>query len=142
MLGARALSACAIVSNIIVRRITMADLKPYYDNVLKTQADLQSIINNMDAAMLLGTPKGEEQALALEPTLDEAIAKAERAQAFYDKLVAASKTANVAKNFVPVSETPPTPDEQSKGIMNRAEFEQLDQSARAEFIKNGGKIQD
>jgi len=120
----------------------MADLKPYYDNVLKTQAALNSIINNMDAAMLLGTEEGEEQALALEPMLDEAIAKAERAQAFYDKMVAASKTSDVVKNFVPISDTPTNPEEQSKGIMNRTEFEQLDQRARAEYIKSGGKIQD
>ena len=120
----------------------MADLKPYYDNVLKTQAALNSILNNMEAAMNLGTPEGEEEALALEPLLDEATAKAERAQAFYDKLVAASKTANVAKNFVPVSNTPPTPEDPSKGPMKRAEFDALNQREQAAYIKAGGKIED
>ena len=120
----------------------MADLKPYYDNVLKTQAALQEIINNMEAAMNLGTEEGEEQALALEPLLDEATAKAERAQAFYDKLIAASKTANVAKNFVPVSSTPSNPEDAPKGPMKRAEFDALNQREQAAYIKAGGKIED
>ena len=120
----------------------MSDLKPYYDNVLKTQAALNSIINDMEAAMNLGTEEGEEQALALEPLLDEATAKAERAQAFYDKLVAASKTANVAINFVPVSSTPSDPEDVPKGPMKRAEFNALSPKARLAFSQAGGTIED
>jgi hypothetical protein len=121
----------------------MIDFKPYYDNVLNAQAAVQEIINSIDAAMKLGTPEGEEQALALEPQLDAATAKAEAAQAFYDKLVKASKTTNVVKNFVPVSETPTNPEEEnSKGPMKRADFQALTPAARKKYIFSGGEVED
>ena len=121
----------------------MTDLKPYYDNVLKAQANVQAVINQIDELMKLGTPEGEEQALALEPQLDEATAKAEKAQQFYNKLLNASKTSDVTKNFLPVSaEQIPDEEEEETGIMTRAEFDALRPAARAEFIGSGGEIVD
>lgn len=122
----------------------MIDLKPYYDNVLNTQAAVQAILNEIDAAMKLGTPEGEDQALALEPKLDESTAKAEAAQKFYDKLLNASKTSNVAVNFVPVSDPPVDPNEGEtpKGTMKRSAFQALNPAARVDFLKASGKVVD
>jgi hypothetical protein len=121
----------------------MIDLKPYYDNVLNTQAAVQAILNEIDAAIKLGTPEGEEQALAMEPKLDAATAKAEAAQKFYDKVLNASKTSDVAVNFVPVSNTPNTPEEETpKGTMVRKDFQALNPAARVDFLKANGKVVD
>jgi hypothetical protein len=121
----------------------MTDLKPYYDNVLKAQANVQAVINQIDELMALGTPEGDEQAMALAPQLDEATAKAEKAENFYNKLRKASETSNVTRNFLPVSaeEIPDEEEKKPKGVMNRAEFEKLDARERKEFVLQGGRVQ-
>ena len=122
----------------------MIDLKPYYDNVLNAQAAVQAVLNEIDAAMKLGTTEGEDQARALELKLDEATAKAEAAQTFYDKMLKASKTSNVVKNFVPVSDQPTDPeeDETPKGTMKRTAFQALNPAARVDFLEANGKVVD
>lgn len=122
----------------------MADLKLYLDQVTSAQANVQSILNQIDAAMQLGTPEGAEQALALEPKLDEAIAKRDQAETFYNKIVNAAKSGNVLENFVPVSETPtePTGEESPTGVMTLAAYNALTPKERLAFANRGGKIQD
>lgn len=121
----------------------MSDFKAFYDRVLTAQADVQTIMNSIDAAMQLGTAEGETEAFALESKLDEAIAKRDQAQAFYNKLLNAHTTNNVAVNFVPVSETPATPDEdEPAGVMKRADFFALETAQREKFIAGGGTIED
>lgn len=122
----------------------MADLKLYLDQVTNAQAAVQSIVNQIDAALQLETPEGADQALALESQLDEAIAKRTKAEGFYNKIVNAMKTTDLLKNFVPVSETPSEPDSStnSQGIMKRAAWLALSHIDRAAFIKGGGTLED
>lgn len=121
----------------------MTDFKALYDRVVNAQAAVQIILNKIDAALQLGTDEGASEALALETTLDESIAKRDQAQAFYDKVKAASQSNQVNVNFVPVSETPATPeDEQPAGVMKRADFFALDTAKREQFIAKGGKIEE
>ena len=121
----------------------MNDFKPHYDRVLSAQAEVQNVLNEIDAAMKLGTPEGEAQALALESKLDEAIAKRDQAQGFYDKVVSAHKASDVALNFVPVSATSATPlEEKPKGNMTIAEYRKLSPKERLSFAKAGGILEE
>jgi hypothetical protein len=119
----------------------MADLKPFLDRVTNAQAAVQSIVNQIEAAMKLETPEGAEEALALESNLDEAIAKRDQAQQFYNKLVKAQAPNDLLKNFVPVSELPVEPEGNPDGkTMKRTEFQALDSRKRWEFIRSGGTL--
>lgn len=122
----------------------MTDLKPYYDRVLNAQAAVQAVVNKIDAAMKLGTPEGEDQALALEAELDAATAAAESAQKFYNKLLNATKTSNVVQNFVPITETPNDPDADKKDdkVMKLSEFQALDPKVRLAFVQANGIVED
>jgi hypothetical protein len=122
----------------------MTDLKPYYDRVLNAQAAVQAVVNKIDAAMKLGTPEGEDQALALEAELDAATVAAESAQKFYNKLLNATKTSNVVQNFVPITETPNDPDADKKDdkVMKLSEFQALDPKVRFAFIQANGVVED
>lgn len=120
----------------------MTDLKPIYDRVLSAQAKVDEIVNSINAAMALGTPEGDEQALALESTLDEAKANADKMKSFYDKVIETAKTNNPIKNFVPITETQPDPEEKKQNVVKRSEFELMGQMERAGFVKGGGKIED
>ena len=120
----------------------MADLKLYLDQVTSAQAAVQSIVNEIDAAMQLGTPEGTEQALALESKLDEAIAKQGAAERFYNKMVTAMKSTSVLQDFVPVSDTPADPTEEPKEpkTVSLSEFRALSPADRLAFAKRGGTI--
>jgi hypothetical protein len=122
----------------------MADLKLYLDRVTNAQANVQSILNQIDAAMQLNTPEGAEQALALESQLDEAIANRDKDEKFYNKIVNAMKTTDLLKNFVPVSDTPTTTseEEQPQGVMKLSEFQNLSPRERLAFAKAGGKLEE
>lgn len=121
----------------------MTDFKALYDRVVNAQAAVQSILNQIDAALQLATDEGASEALALEATLDEAIAKRDQAQVFYDKVKAASQSNQVNVNFVPASETQATPgEEKPAGVMKRGDFFALSTADREKFIKRGGKIED
>lgn len=121
----------------------MTDLKPYYDRVLNAQAAVQAVVNQIDAAMKLGTKEGEDQALGLEAELDAATAAAESAQKFYNKLLNATKTSNVVQNFVPITDTQNDPDEKPEGVkvMSLAEYNALSPKDRLTFAESGGKLQ-
>lgn len=121
----------------------MADLKLYLDQVTNAQANVQSIINQIDAAMQLGTPEGQEQALALESQLDDAIDKRTQAETFYNKIVSAMKTTDLLKNFVPVSETPNEPTETSiPKLLKLSDWQNMNPRERLAFAKSGGKLED
>jgi len=122
----------------------MADLKLYLDRVTNAQANVQSILNQIDAAMQLNTPEGAEQALALESQLDEAIAKREKDEKFYNKIVSAMKPNDLLKDFVPVSETSSAPDKEQEQpkVMNLAEYKNLSPRERLAFAKRGGTLEE
>jgi hypothetical protein len=118
----------------------MTDFKALYDRVVNAQAAVQTILNQIDAALQLGTDEGASEALALEPTLDESIAKRDQAQAFYDKVKAASQSNQVNVNFVPVSETPATEDEKKPKVMSLAEYNAMSPRDRLAYAKSGGTL--
>jgi hypothetical protein len=121
----------------------MSDFKALYDRALSAQANVQEILNQINTALQLGTEEGAEEALALEAKLDEATAKRDEAQKFYDKVKNAHQSNQVAVNFLPVSETPATPEEEKPaGVMKRNEFFALSTADREMFVKRGGKIED
>ena len=121
----------------------MSDFKSLYDRVLLAQAAVQEVLNQVDAAMAKGNDEGNAEALALEPKLDEAIKARDEATSFYDKVLNAHKSNNVAVNFVPVSETPNEPEEEEPaGVMKRGDFFALETADREKFIRDGGKIED
>lgn len=122
----------------------MTDFKALYDRVLNAQAEVQVILNSIDAAMAKGTEEGATEALELEPKLDEAITRRDEAQAFYDKVKNAHTTNQVAVDFVPVSATPNEPDgeEEEPNVKTRDEFQNLHPAARVDFLKAGGKVVD
>ena len=120
----------------------MADLKPHYDRLIAAQANVQSIMNQIDAAMQKATPEGETEALALAPQLDGALEQRDQAQKFYDALQKASTGPNVQAQFVPVSDTQPGDPDSQPGVvsMTRSQFDALSESERWKYIRSGGKI--
>jgi len=78
-----------------------------------------------------------DQALALEPKLDEAIAKADQLTGLYNKL-AAKGSENVAANLVPTAEV--VEDEEVNKTMPRTEFDALDPQAQMSFVKGDGVV--
>lgn len=122
----------------------MSDLKNLYDKVLTAQAEIETVKNEINDALALGTPEGDEQALALEMKLDESIAAEKKWHALYDKLASANQSKNTLRNFIPVqSEDIPVEGEtQDPKVINRAEFDNLDVVAKNAFVRGGGKVTD
>lgn len=118
----------------------MSDLKPMYDRVLTAQSEVGKIRNQMVAALALGTTEGEDHALALEATLDAAIAEETKWSNLYNKLVSAEKTTNVLQNFVPANAS--EPQEPGKKTMKRTEWKALNHQDRRSFITAGGLLED
>ena len=120
----------------------MLDLKPYYDAVLTTDAEVKRVANEINALFQGETDEGKAQALALRPALDEAQKKADEAMTLYEAMKKANRPSDIAKNFVPVSNTSTTPDEETPaGTMTRSDFEALNTFDRMAFIKSGGQIE-
>jgi hypothetical protein len=122
----------------------MSDLKNLYDRVLTAQADIEGVKNEINDALALGTPEGEEQALALELKLDETIANEAKWLSLYNKLSSANENSGKLKNFLHVSveEIPVEDEEKTKGIINRAEFDALNAAEKDDFVRAGGKVTD
>lgn len=122
----------------------MSDFKEMYDRVLLAQASVQETLNEIkDVTAGEFDEDAEKKALALEEKLDSAIAKRDKLQAFYDKVVNAHQSSEeMMKDFVPVSSTPTEPEgAQPKGTMTRAEYKALSPRERLAFAKDGGKIE-
>lgn len=119
------------------------DLKNFYDRVITAQAAIETVKNQIADALALGTPEGEEQALALEATLDTAIADEAKWHAFYNKLVDSSKGQNALGKFIPLTsqEIEEEPKDEKK-TMKRVDWNALDPVARGQFITAGGKLED
>ena len=122
----------------------MSDIKTLYDKVLTAQADIETVRNQINDALALGTPEGDEGALALEPKLDESIANEKKWHALYDKLASANESKGTLKHFIPVQaeDIPAEGETQDPKVINRAEFDKLDVSAKNAFVRGGGKVTD
>ena len=121
----------------------MLDLKPYYDAVIAAEAEVQRVANEIDVHFREETDEGKAQALALSPTLAEAQSKYAEAVSLYEAMQAANSPNDIAKNFVPVSETSPDPVESNQpAVIKREAYERLSLVDRAKYIRSGGRLED
>ncbi len=121
----------------------MIDLKPYYDKVVETEAEVQRVANEIDVLFREGTDQSQAAALAKKSELDAAQAKHSEAVAFYEAMQSANRPNDAAKNFVPVSTTQTEPTEGSQPtVIKRAAYDALSLVDRAKFIQSGGTVED
>lgn len=121
----------------------MLDLKPYYDAVIAADAEVQRVANEIDVHFREETEEGKVQALALRPTLAEAQSKYAEAVDLYEAMQAANRPNDVAKNFVPVSDTnPDLVESKQPAVIKREAYERLSLVDRAKYIRSGGKLED
>ncbi|OGO26432.1 MAG: hypothetical protein A2136_05505 [Chloroflexi bacterium RBG_16_54_11] len=121
----------------------MIDLKPYYDAVMTTEAEVQRIASELDTLFRQETDEAKAQALAMQPQLIDAQVKHAEAVSLYESMQRSNRPNDVAKNFVPVSTTQ---SEQAEGsqtsMIKRSEYDKLSLVDRAKFIKSGGTVED
>lgn len=121
----------------------MIDLKPYFDAVNETEAEVQRIAAELDAMFRLETDASRAEALARRPELEAAQKKHEEAVKFYESMQLVNRPNDVAKNFVPISNAQPEPAEgQQPTLIKRGAYDALSLVDRANFIRSGGKVED
>ena len=117
----------------------MTTFKSAYDLAQKRVQAVNDKAQEIET-LLGGTEEDVSAALALEPALDEAQAEAQKALDLYNKLTQASNLAeSSASLFVPVSEAA-AESEAAKNTMTREEFDGMNTSEKAAFMKRGGKV--
>ena len=117
----------------------MTTFKSAYDLAQKRVQIVNNLAQEIDS-LLGGTEEDVSAALALEPALDEAQAEAQKALDLYNKLTQASNLAeSSASLFVPVSEAA-AESEAAKNTMTREEFDGMNTSEKAAFMKRGGNV--
>ena len=117
----------------------MTTFKSAYDLAQKRVQIVNNLAQEIDS-LLGGTEEDVSAALALEPALDEAQAEAQKALDLYNKLTQASNLAeSSASLFVPVSEAA-AESGAAKNTMTREEFDGMNTSEKAAFMKRGGKV--
>jgi hypothetical protein len=121
----------------------MIDLKPYFDAVNTTEAEVQCIASEIDVLFREETDESKIKALALKPKLDEAQAKHGQAVALYESMQKANRPNEVAKNFVPISAAASAEAAGSQPmVIKRQEYDRMSLIDRDRFIKSGGKLED
>ena len=122
----------------------MLDLKPYFDAVNAADAEVQQIANQIDELFREGSEENKLKALVdLRPALDEAQNKHAEACALYESMQKTTRPNDVAKNFVPVTETDPgQPENSQPTVIKRADYDKLSLVDRAKFIRTGGTVED
>lgn len=120
----------------------MLDLKPYFDAVNAAEAEVQRVAHELDELFRQGTEESKIDALALRPALDEAQNKHAEAISLYEAMQKANRPNDVAKNFIPVSQTNPEAENNQPTAIKRQDYEQLSLVDRARFIRSGGTIED
>lgn len=121
----------------------MLDLKPYFDAVNTAEAEVQRIAHEIDALFTEGTDESTAKALELRPVLDAAQAKHAEAVALYESMQKADRPNDVARNFVPISDTRPEQTENNQPtVIKRDAYNGMSLVDRAKFIRSGGKLED
>lgn len=120
----------------------MLDLKPYFDAVNAAEADVQRVASELDALFREGTEESKVKALALRPALDEAQAKHAEAVELYEAMQKANRPNDIARNFVPVSNTQPEAENNQPTVIKRQEYERMNLLERARYIRSGGTLED
>jgi len=121
----------------------MLDLKPYFDAVNAAEAEVQRIASELDALFREGTEESKVKALDLRPALDDAQTQHAAAVSLYEAMKKANRPNDVAKNFVPVSNT--SPDDvgnNQPAVINRQEYDRMSLDDRARYIRSGGTLED
>ncbi len=117
----------------------MTTFKSAYDLAQKRVQAVNEKAQEIET-LLAGTEEDVNDALALEPALDEAQAEAQKAIDLYKKLTKAGDFADSAASlFVPVSEAA-AEIEAAKNTMTREEFDGMTISEKTAFMKRGGKV--
>jgi hypothetical protein len=122
----------------------MLDLKPCLDAVNAAKDEEQRIANEIQTLLSDGTEESKLKAVVeLQPTLDEAQKKLAQAEALYESMQRANRPNDIAKNFVPISNSQPEDevDHQSTTI-KRSEYNKLSLVDQARFIRSGGTLED
>lgn len=121
----------------------MIDLKPYFDAVNETAAEVQRIASEIDALFRQDDEEAKAQALAKKEELDAAQKKHDEAVLFYESMQKANRPNDVAKNFVPVSTTSPDEGEgRQPSTIKRQAYDALSLVDRSRFIRSGGTVED
>jgi len=121
----------------------MIDLKPFYDRVVAADGEVQRVASDIAQLISEGTEESQVKALALRPALDEAQNKLQEANSLYESMQLASRPNDIAKNFVPVSNTEADPEGPSQpAVIKRADYERMPLVDRALYIKSGGTLED
>lgn len=121
----------------------MSDLKTFLDAANAASDKVKAIKNEIETAFALNTDEGTNQALALRPKLEEAVAKANAADALYRTMRDASMlNVNEAPKFTPKSNDDPDKEKSKSKVMKRSEFDALDHPQRYQFMAAGGKTVD
>lgn len=121
----------------------MIDLKVYFDTVNTAEAEVQRIANEIDVLFREGSDESKASALAMKPKLDAAQAKHAEAISLYETMQKANRPNDVAKNFVPVTQTSPDDTEGSQPtVIKRQAYNALSLVDRAKFIRSGGTVED
>ncbi len=121
----------------------MNDLKIYFDAVNAAEAEVQRIAHDIDELFREGTEESKAKALEMKPVLDAAIAKHDEAVALYQAMQKANRPNDVAKNFVPVSNTQLEEGEGAQpAVIKRQEYDKLSLVDRARYVKSGGTVED
>lgn len=119
----------------------MANLKPLLDAAQAADKSLYQIRDQILQLVEKGDDESVKQAKDLRPGLDEAKIKAEEANRLYTSVRDASLVNDNAAALFTAPADPANNDQGVKAkIMNRASFDALNQDARAEFVRGGGKV--
>jgi hypothetical protein len=122
----------------------MLDLKPYFDAVNESDAEVQRIAKELDTLFCDGSEESKLKALVdLRPALDEAQKKHAEAASLYETMQNANRPNDIAKNFVPVSETSSEqPEGKQPTVIKRADYDKMSLVDRAKLIRSGGTLED
>lgn len=121
----------------------MLDLKPYFDAVVAADAEVQKIANEIDMKFREGTEESKLDALALRPALDDAQNKHAEAVSLYESMQKTTRPNDIAKNFIPVSETKAEDAvDVQPTVIKRDAYERMSLQDRANFIRSGGTLED
>lgn len=121
----------------------MLDLKPYFDAVIAADAEVQTIASQIDEHFREGTEESKLEALALRPALDDAQNKHAEAVSLYESMQKSTRPNDIAKNFIPVSETPAEDAvDVQPTVIKRTNYESMSPVDKANFIKSGGTLED
>ena len=114
----------------------MTNFKSAYDALVAQYEAVQGVAERIEAHFATGEV---DAALAIEPELNAAQAKADQIGALYQKLTAVPDE-RPEQFFVPASD-PEDADKEQKPL-TRAEFDGLAPRAKADYIAAGGQIVD